>query len=347
MAITPAERLNQFIADDRIVRGKEHGLWRGTNEQGRETASLLAAFAEGIDNAPKFPAGIMPEWMVYFTTCFNEFGSLDAWIAMIRRYGTAALGWHILDEPAWRRCLAETMIAALCLAGQNEKSGFVYRVRSIWMRVAMNDEPNDSEWNAAALASWAEFATIIGVTPTEQEPTPIQLAMADLVKTPPEALPALAARRAAQQGRVSAPPMEAAAAVMLAVSAWDGTRPETAAEAAATAWSALAQGAAKKEGTWRTAKELAWGLGLMAAYAAVLASAWVTALALAAAAAASGTATARRHRKMAALAAEAKAASTAWALEAMMAAAQQRQKAWDQITAACLSAIETEIARAA
>ena len=60
MAITPAERLNQFIADDCIVRGKEHGLWRGTNEQGRETASLLAAFAEEIDNASKFPTGIMP-----------------------------------------------------------------------------------------------------------------------------------------------------------------------------------------------------------------------------------------------------------------------------------------------
>jgi hypothetical protein len=56
MAITPAERLNQFIADDRIVRGKEHGLWRDTDKQGRETASLLAAFAEGIDDASKLPA---------------------------------------------------------------------------------------------------------------------------------------------------------------------------------------------------------------------------------------------------------------------------------------------------
>ena len=52
MAITPAER----CADDRIGRGKEHGLWRGTDKQGRETASLLAAFAEGIDDASKFPA---------------------------------------------------------------------------------------------------------------------------------------------------------------------------------------------------------------------------------------------------------------------------------------------------
>jgi len=37
---------------------------------------------------------------------------------------------------------------------------------------------------------------------------------------------------------------------------------------------------------------------------------------------------------MAAQVAEAKAASTAWTLEAMVAAAQQKRKAWDQITAA-------------
>jgi hypothetical protein len=83
--MTPAERLNQFIADGLIVRGKEDGLWRGTDEQGRETASLLAVFAEGIDNASKFPAGIMPVWMVYFTIRSSERGSPEAWPAMIRR----------------------------------------------------------------------------------------------------------------------------------------------------------------------------------------------------------------------------------------------------------------------
>jgi hypothetical protein len=236
------------------------------------------------------------------------------------------------------------MIAALRFAGQHDMSGVVYRVRTMWERVAVDYGPSDSEWNAAAKAGWAVWAAMVGVEADEGTPEGRMAMFAN--PFPVETKPVWAARRAAEQGPVSAPHMEAVMVVSLAVEAWEATRGETAPEAANTAWRALAKEEAKKERTWEAVEELVWTVGLLVAFFAAMASAWVLALAV-------GTGTAmvaasRKWRHEAAARGEAAwATGAAWAPEARVKAAQNTQRVWDYIMDRCLSAIEFEIARAA
>jgi hypothetical protein len=54
MAITPAER----CADDRIGRGKEHGLCRGTDKQGREDGVLTRGVRRGDRRRIQIPSRV-------------------------------------------------------------------------------------------------------------------------------------------------------------------------------------------------------------------------------------------------------------------------------------------------
>ncbi len=224
--MSPAERLNHFIADGRVVRGKMNGLWRGIDEQGKQIATLLAAFDDSIESPNEFSTEIMPAWMAHFTIHANEFGTSEAWPKIVQRYGQAALHWQILDSSAWRRCLADTMTIALRLAKENDRSGCAYRVHSMWMRAAVNDEPNDSEWAQAVEWSWDAWASIAKVN---AERGTLAAQTAEFISIhPPEGRPAWAAMRAAQQGLSFASQNEATMVISLAIEAWNNTQPEAA-----------------------------------------------------------------------------------------------------------------------
>jgi hypothetical protein len=96
------ERLQELINEDRIVRG----YWTGVDEQGRETACLLAALSPEVaeaETASACPASLMPLWFAHLTPWLDDHSSATAWPQVIRRYAACANQWHTLDEAAWRR----------------------------------------------------------------------------------------------------------------------------------------------------------------------------------------------------------------------------------------------------
>jgi hypothetical protein len=96
------ERLNSFIHEDRIIRSH----WTGTDEQGRETACLLAALSPEVGKAEgewACPADVMPAWMAHLTPWMDDNSSEEEWSRMVRRYAACAARWSSLDDAAWRR----------------------------------------------------------------------------------------------------------------------------------------------------------------------------------------------------------------------------------------------------
>jgi len=162
------ERLRIYLAEGRVIRHN----WTGTDEQGRETACLLAALSpeagqEGDSSA--CPAEVMPQWLAWLTPRLDDETSLDYWPSFVREYADAAARWHVLDDAAWRRVLARVMLAVLDVARPHDTSGAVERVADLWRRVMAGDEPGQGAgrpWpdaaraaaRAAAEAAWAAEA---------------------------------------------------------------------------------------------------------------------------------------------------------------------------------------------
>lgn len=96
------ERLNRMMDEGRIIRND----WTGIDEQGRETACLLAALAPEVaeaETASACPASLMPAWLAYLTPWMDDNCSDTEWSQMIRRYAACAARWSVLDDAAWRR----------------------------------------------------------------------------------------------------------------------------------------------------------------------------------------------------------------------------------------------------
>lgn len=96
------QRLNEMVGDGLIIRND----WVGADEQGRETACLLAALspeAANAETASACPAEVMPGWFAHFTPWMDDHSSTAEWPKMIRRYAACANQWHTLDEASWRR----------------------------------------------------------------------------------------------------------------------------------------------------------------------------------------------------------------------------------------------------
>jgi hypothetical protein len=148
-------RFNQFVAEGRIVRNK----WEGHDDEGRETACLIAAIAPGM-RPNKCPADLMPRWLAELTPGFDDKGSLAVWPAMVQRYAAAANRWHVLDEVAWRRCLLKTLRASLEIALPHDTSSACSNVIALIDREIGGDIPTKNEWEekAAAAEAWAEAA---------------------------------------------------------------------------------------------------------------------------------------------------------------------------------------------
>jgi len=96
------ERLRAHIDAGTLIRG----AWTGTDEQGRETACLLAALVPqcGIEeSASVCPAEVMPAWLAYLTPRIDDNGTVEAWPGMVARFASLASRWHALDADAWQR----------------------------------------------------------------------------------------------------------------------------------------------------------------------------------------------------------------------------------------------------
>jgi hypothetical protein len=105
------DRLDMYIAEDRLIRG----AWMGA-ANGRETACLLTALSPEVGErltASACPSELMPAWMAYVTVWLNDSGSHEAWPGMVRRYATLARRWHVLTPEAWQRL--DYAVRGLCV----------------------------------------------------------------------------------------------------------------------------------------------------------------------------------------------------------------------------------------
>ena len=159
------DRFNQFVSEGRIIRN----AWNGADAQGRETACLLAAFAEGVDDSSKCPAEIMPAWLAELTPAIDDNGSLAAWPAMVQRYAACANRWSALDKAAWRRVLLRFLDAALVISEPYDSSRVVALVRVLIARELGGDAPRDEEWREAETAAWAAAAAAAASWATRAE----------------------------------------------------------------------------------------------------------------------------------------------------------------------------------
>jgi len=155
------ERLNTFIREDRIIRGE----WTGTDEQGRETACLLAALAPEVveaDGEWACPANIMPSWFAYLTPWMDDNASEAEWPRMVRRYATCAARWSSLDNAAWRRievfALRTAVVEAMRHMTDAQASAILLQVLA-WLD-AGTPEPERGALQAAALKAQGDAANV-------------------------------------------------------------------------------------------------------------------------------------------------------------------------------------------
>ena len=147
------ERLNRMISESRIIRND----WSGTDEQGRETASLLAALSPEAGEAKgawACPAEVMPRWFAHLTPWMDANSSTAEWSQMIRRYAACAARWSVLDEAAWRRVEIAARRAAVEEAMRHTSEE---RVLAACREVLtwLDDDMPESSHAAVKEAAWA------------------------------------------------------------------------------------------------------------------------------------------------------------------------------------------------
>jgi hypothetical protein len=139
--------------------------WIGTDDDGRETACLLAAVAPECGqarSAGSCPANVMPSWLAHLTPWIDDAGSEAEWPRVVRRFAATAKNWPHLTERH------EYAVRALCVreamrhANSADALKACERVATLCER-ARNGEARrslDSEFAKAAAAAkeaaWAE-----------------------------------------------------------------------------------------------------------------------------------------------------------------------------------------------
>ena len=150
------ERLNRMISESRIIRNE----WTGTDEQGRETACLLAALSPEAGEAESpavCPASVMPEWFAHITPWLDDHSSATAWPQVIRRYAACAARWAALDEAAWRRVeIAARRVAVVEAMRHTSDEQVLDACRDVldWLDSDMPESSRAAE-RAAVAAAWA------------------------------------------------------------------------------------------------------------------------------------------------------------------------------------------------
>lgn len=156
------QRLNEMVEEDRIARYN----WFGIDEQGRDTACLLAALSPEVaeaETASACPVSLMPQWLAYLTPWMDDNCSEAEWSRMIRRYAACAARWSVLDDAAWRRVEIAARRAAVEEAmrhASDEQALDACRQVLAWLDA---DTPESSQVDvnaaeAARAAAWAATA---------------------------------------------------------------------------------------------------------------------------------------------------------------------------------------------
>jgi hypothetical protein len=158
-------RLQILINEGRIIRDS----WAGVDEQGRETACLLAALSPEVvehGNASACPAELMPVWMAYLTPWIDDKSSEAAWPSAIRRYAACASRWSSLDEAAWRRVeIAARRVAVVEAMGHTTDERVLDACRGVlvWLDADMPESSRTAVVVAAAAAAgiWGSSRTAV------------------------------------------------------------------------------------------------------------------------------------------------------------------------------------------
>ena len=149
-------RLQILINEGRIIRDS----WAGVDEEGRETACLLAALSPEVvehGNASACPAELMPVWMAYLTPWIDDKSSEAAWPSAIRRYAACASRWSSLDEAAWRRVEVATRRVAVVEAMKTTEDELTLRSSHATLAWLDEDMPGSSypDVVGASAAMWS------------------------------------------------------------------------------------------------------------------------------------------------------------------------------------------------
>jgi hypothetical protein len=147
-------KLNQFIAEGRLIRND----WTGIDDQGRETACLLAAVSPEVTddgNPGACPADIMPQWLAHLTPWMDDYGSEDAWLPMVKRYAAVAGRWHVLSDETWRRLdyTARRIAVEDCLPLAGSAASAVEGVLALLRLAEQGAHVLGLEWAAAEAAA--------------------------------------------------------------------------------------------------------------------------------------------------------------------------------------------------
>jgi hypothetical protein len=139
-------RLDQFIAEGRLVRGK----WAETID-GKEYACLLAALspeAGRFFSRASCPAEVMPAWLAHLTVWMNDAGTEEQWPTVIRHYASLAKRWHVLSPEDWDT-LENTLkveILKLCLGHAGPASEYGEKAISLYERRMAKEQIDPEEW---------------------------------------------------------------------------------------------------------------------------------------------------------------------------------------------------------
>ncbi len=227
------ERLHTLIKENRVIRND----WVGADEQGRETACLLAALSPEVaeqGTASACPAELMPEWLAHLTPWMDDNSSEAEWPRMVSRYAACAARWSALDDAAWRRVEVATRRASVVEAMSHTTQDDVLNVSRTVLAWLDDDMPEQSRKELRAsleAASAAATAAVAAVAATAVAAT----AATEAVATATVAASAVAAVTVA----VTAAAVTAAVAAAVAVAAWAAQAPE------AVAWAVVAEAQAE------------------------------------------------------------------------------------------------------
>jgi hypothetical protein len=96
------DRAIEYLRDGRLLRS----AWTDTDDQGRETACLLAAIVPECgtqQTSEACPACLMPQWMASLTVFIDDRGTDEAWPRTVERYVSLLRRSYVLSESAWTR----------------------------------------------------------------------------------------------------------------------------------------------------------------------------------------------------------------------------------------------------
>jgi len=154
------DRLETYLHEGRLIRN----AWTGTDEQGRETACLLAALVPecGVaEDAGVCPASALPPWLAHLTPWLDDAGTVEAWPGFVVRYVTILRSWN-LDDAQSRRCdyLCRALIMREARNHTTDAAAYtaIDTVIALCARAAAGSPITDKEWAPADAAAYAAYA---------------------------------------------------------------------------------------------------------------------------------------------------------------------------------------------